>query len=334
MLMNFCVIGTGAWGTAFALHLVRLGHSVTLVARRLDLATRIASDHENADYLPGVPLPLNLQIGYELKPALMEADVAILASPSHGLREWCRKVQAARDGATRLWAAVSLSKGLELESHLRPLEVMAEELPGLMPIALSGPTRAEEVATGSPTAMVLAAEGLSADLTGLQAGLSGPALRVYLSHDPAGVELGACLKNVYAIAAGCSDGLGLGDNARAALLTRALTEMVRVGTALGASPETFYGLGGFGDLVATCCGTWSRNREFGFRIGQGATPRDLLARRRTVVEGYRTTASFHKLCDEKDIQAPILNQVHAILYEGLTPADAIGRLMSRDLKME
>ena len=332
--MNFCVIGTGAWGTAFALHLVRLGHTVTLVARRLDLATRIASDRENADYLPGVALPLNLQIGYELKPALMEADVAILASPSHGLREWCRKVQAARVGATRLWAAVSLSKGLELESHLRPLEVMGEELPGVVPIALSGPTRAEEVATGSPTAMVLAADEGSEDLTGLQAALSGPALRVYLSHDPVGVELGACLKNVYAIAAGCSDGLGLGDNARAALLTRALTEMVRVGTALGANPETFYGLGGFGDLVATCCGTWSRNREFGFRIGQGASPGDLLARRRTVVEGYRTTASFHQLCLEKEIQAPILNQVHAVLYEGLPPGAAIGRLMSRDLKKE
>lgn len=332
--MNFCVIGTGAWGTAFALHLVRLGHTVTLVARRLDHATRIASDRENADYLPGVALPLNLQIGFELKPALMEADVVILASPSHGLREWCRKVQVARSGATRLWAAVSLSKGLELESHRRPLEVLAEELPGLMPIALSGPTRAREVATGSPTAMVLAADGPSEDLIGLQAALSGPALRVYVSHDPVGVELGACLKNVYAIAAGCSDGLGLGDNARAALLTRALTEMVRVGTALGASPETFYGLGGFGDLVATCCGTWSRNRDFGYRIGQGASTDDLLDHRKTVVEGYRTTASFHQLCREKEIQAPILNQVHAILYEGLTPGAAISRLMSRDLKME
>lgn len=332
--MNFCVIGTGAWGTAFALHLVRLGHTVTLVARRLDHATRIASERENTDYLPGVTLPLNLQIGYELKPALMEADVAILASPSHGLRAWCRKVQAARDDATRLWAAVSLSKGLELEAHLRPLEVMADELPGLTPIALSGPTRAEEVATGSPTAMVLAADEGSPDLTNLQAALSGPALRVYLSHDPIGVELGGCLKNVYAIAAGCSDGLGLGDNARAALLTRALTEMVRVGTALGAGPETFYGLGGFGDLVATCCGTWSRNREFGFRIGQGASPDELLARRKTVVEGYRTTAAFNQLCRENEIQAPILSQVHAVLYEGLTPEAAIGRLMSRDLKRE
>ncbi|MEZ5278689.1 MAG: NAD(P)H-dependent glycerol-3-phosphate dehydrogenase [Opitutaceae bacterium] len=270
--MNFCVIGAGAWGTAFALHLVRLGHSVTLVGRRLDLATRIASEHENADYLPGVDLPPSLQIGCEIKPALMEAEVVVLASPSHGLREWCRRIAGVRESSTRLWAAVSLSKGLELDTHRRPLEVIAEELPGLAPIALSGPTRAEDVAVGKPTAMVLAAaEGLP-DLTSLQAALSGPALRVYLSDDPIGVELGACLKNVYAIAAGCCDGLELGDNARAALLTRALAEMVRVGTALGAITETFYGLSGFGDLVATCCGVWSRNRDFGFQIGRGSTP--------------------------------------------------------------
>ena len=332
--MNFCVIGAGAWGTAFALHLDRLGHTVTLVARRLEHATQIASEHENGLYLPGIALPPKLQIGCEVKPALMEAEGVILASPSHGLRDWSRRIQAVRESAPRLWAVITLSKGLELETHRRPLEIIEEELPGLAPMALSGPTRAEDVAAGMPTAMVLAAaEGL-ADLRLLQSALSGPALRVYLSHDPVGVELGACLKNVYAIAAGCCDGLGLGDNARAALLTRALAEMVRVGTALGANAETFYGLGGFGDLVATCCGVWSRNRDFGFRIGQGAAPRSLLDHRRTVVEGYRTTASFHQLCQERNLQAPILSQVHAILYEGLPPAAAIGRLMNRDLKRE
>ena len=182
--------------------------------------------------------------------------------------------------------------------------------------------------------MVLATGGGEVDLTGMQAGLSGPALRVYLSNDPAGVELGACLKNIYAIAAGCCDGLGLGDNARSALLTRALAEMVRLGTALGARAETFYGLGGFGDLVATCCGNWSRNREFGFEIGRGASPLDLLDHRRTVVEGYRTAASFHELCIQKELQAPIMSQVYAILYEGLRPAEAIGTLMNRGLKRE
>ncbi len=332
--MNFCVVGAGAWGTAFALHLVRLGHSVTLVARRLEHAMEIASRHENRDYLPGVELPKNLQIGSELKPVLMEAEVVILASPSHGLRDWCRKIQEQRGSATRLRAAVSLSKGLELGSHLRPVEVIAEALPGLASIALSGPTRAKEVAERKPTAMVLAADESDCDLATLQAALSGPTMRVYLSHDPVGVELGACLKNVYAIAAGCSDGLGLGDNARSALLTRALAEMVRLGSALGANVETFYGLGGFGDLVATCCGTWSRNREFGYEIGRGASPTELLDHRRTVVEGYRTTASFHELCVQKELRAPILRQVNAILYEGLRPDSAIGVLMSRDLTRE
>jgi glycerol-3-phosphate dehydrogenase (NAD(P)+) len=332
--MNFCVVGTGAWGTAFSLHLVRLGHSVTLVARRLDHAMEIASERENKGYLPGVELPKNLQIGSELKPVLMEADVVILASPSHGLRDWCQRIQEERGSATRLRSAISLSKGLELGSHLRPAEVVAETLPGLTPIALSGPTRAEEVAEEKPTAMVLAADESDYDLAALQAALSGLALRVYLSHDLVGVELGGCLKNIYAIAAGCSDGLGLGDNARSALLTRALAEMVGLGTALGARKETFYGLGGFGDLVATCCGTWSRNREFGYGIGRGTSPLELLEHRRTVVEGYRTTASFHELCVQKELQAPILSQIYAVLYEGLRPEAAIGVLMSRDLKRE
>jgi len=332
--MNFCVVGTGAWGTAFALHLVRLGHSVTLVARRFDHAMDIASERENRDYLPGVELPMNLQIGSELKPVLMEADAVILASPSHGLRDWCQKIQAERGSAVRLRSAISLSKGLELGSHLRPVEIIAETLPGLAQVALSGPTRAEEVAEGKPTAMVLAADESGYDIAALQTALSSPALRVYLSHDPVGVELGACLKNVYAIAAGCSDGLGLGDNARAALLTRALAEMVGLGTALGARAETFFGLGGFGDLVATCCGTWSRNREFGYEIGRGTSPLELLDHRRTVVEGYRTTASFHELCVLKGLEAPILSQTYAILYGGLRPETAIGILMSRDLKRE
>ena len=295
---------------------------------------KIATDHENADYLPGVSLPKNLQVGHELKPVLMEAEAVILASPSHGLRDWCSKIEAERGSATQLRVAISLSKGLELESHLRPLEVISETLPGLAPIAMSGPTRAIEVAEGKPTAMVLATAETKSDLTDLQAALSGPALRVYLSDDPIGVELGGCLKNIYAIAAGCCDGLGLGDNARSALLTRALAEMVRLGTALGARAETFYGLGGFGDLVATCCGTWSRNREFGFEIGRGESPLGLLDHRRTVVEGYRSAASFHELCVKKGLQAPILSQVYAVLYDGLRPDAAIGALMSRDLKRE
>ena len=168
----------------------------------------------------------------------------------------------------------------------------------------------------------------------MQAAISSGTLRVYTSDDVAGVELGGAIKNVYAIAAGCADGLRLGDNSRAALLTRALAEMVRVGVALGARAETFYGLSGFGDLVVTCHGGWSRNREFGQRIGEGGRVADLLAHRKTVVEGYFTTESFAGLCDERQIGAPILREVRAILFAGRRPAEALAALMARGLKGE
>jgi glycerol-3-phosphate dehydrogenase (NAD(P)+) len=168
----------------------------------------------------------------------------------------------------------------------------------------------------------------------LQAAISGPTLRVYTSDDVAGVEYGGCLKNIYAIAAGCCDGLHLGDNTKAAMLTRALTEMVRVGAALGARAETFYGLSGFGDLVATCYGGWSRNREFGQRVGEGKTVAELTSHRKTVVEGHKTAESFAELCAQRGIDAPILREVHAILSSGKRPADALATLMGRELKPE
>ncbi|HRI82275.1 MAG TPA: NAD(P)H-dependent glycerol-3-phosphate dehydrogenase, partial [Opitutaceae bacterium] len=228
----------------------------------------------------------------------------------------------------------SLAKGLELGTHLRPSEVMAAVLPTLLVGSLTGPTNAGEVARGMPAAMVLAAERDSACVQEVQAVLSAATLRVYTSTDLAGVEFGGCLKNIYAIAAGCCDGLKLGDNSKAALLTRALTEMVRVGTALGARAETFYGLSGFGDLVATCHGGWSRNREFGQRIGEGAKPADLVAGRKTVVEGYKTTQAFAGLCADRGIDAPILREMQAILFEDKPPAAALAALMTRGLKSE
>jgi glycerol-3-phosphate dehydrogenase (NAD(P)+) len=199
---------------------------------------------------------------------------------------------------------------------------------------LTGPTNALGVARGDPSAMVFAATEKDGTAAALQAAISGPTLRVYTSDDLAGLEFGGCLKNIYAIAAGCCDGLRLGDNSKAALLTRALAEMVRVGTALGAQAETFYGLSGFGDLVATCYGGWSRNREFGQRLGEGCGVAELLAGRRTVVEGFKTTESFAGLCRERGIDAPILRETHAILAEGKKPASALAALMTRELKRE
>lgn len=332
--MNFAVIGAGAWGTAFAVHLTRLGHTVALVPRRFEHALALSSVHENADYLPGVALPPSLQIGHELGPVLMEAEVALLACPAQALRETCARVRAGLGSARQMGLLVSLAKGLELGTYLRPSQVIAEIFPELPVGALTGPTNAGEVARGQPAAMVLAAARCDALADRVQAALSGPTLRVYTSEDLAGAEFGGSLKNIYAIAAGCCDGLRLGDNAKAALLTRALAEMVRVGTALGARAETFYGLSGFGDLVATCHGGWSRNREFGQRIGEGRTAAELMAGRKTVVEGYRTTESFAGLCAARKIDAPILREVQAILFENKKPGAALAALMTRELKRE
>ena len=333
--MNIVVVGAGAWGTAFALHLSRLGHTVTLAPRRFEQALALASTRENPDYLPGHRLPQSIQIAHELAPVLMEAELVLLACPSQALRETCARVAAGLGLATQLKLVVSLAKGLELGTHLRPTEVMAAVLPGIAVGCLTGPTNAGEVAAGKPAAMVLAATGADAALlAAVQAALSGPTLRVYLSDDVAGVEFGGCLKNVYAIAAGCCDGLRLGDNAKAALLTRALAEMVRVGVALGAKAETFYGLGGFGDLVATCTGGWSRNRTFGQRLGEGQGAAELIAASKGVVEGHRTTESFHGLCAARGIEAPILAEIHAILFAAKPPAEALAALMGRGLKRE
>lgn len=333
--MNIVVVGAGAWGTAFALHLSRLGHTVTLAPRRLEQALALASTRENADYLPGFALPQSVQICHELKPVLMEAELVLLACPSQALRETAARVQASLGLATQLKLVVSLAKGLELGTHLRPTEVIAAVLPGRAAGSLTGPTNAAEVAAGKPSAMVLSASGADdALVAAVQAALSGPTLRVYRGDDVAGVEFGGCLKNVYAIAAGCCDGLRLGDNAKAALLTRALAEMVRVGAALGARPETFYGLGGFGDLVATCTGAWSRNRTFGQQLGEGRKAAELIAASKGVVEGYRTTQSFFELVRERGIEAPILGEIHAILYSAKPPAEALAALMGRGLKRE
>ena len=332
--MNFAILGAGAWGTAFAVHLSRLGHTVTLMPRRFEHALTLSSTRENADYLPGVPLPPSLQLGHELTPVLMEAEVVLLACPSHALRETCVRIGENLALATQLRLVVSLAKGLEAGTHLRPSEIIATVLPGVAAGTLTGPSHAEEVARGQPAAMVLAVAGADEILAAAQAALSGPALRIYTTDDVAGAEYGGCLKNVYAIAAGCGDGLGLGDNARAALLTRALAEMVRVGVALGARAETFYGLSGFGDLVATCHGAWSRNREFGQRLGEGQSVAALLAGRKTVVEGYRTVDSLAGLCAERGLDAPILAEMRRVLYEGKKPAAALAALMGRELKRE
>ena len=332
--LNFAVIGAGAWGTAMAVHLARRGQHTTLVCRRPEHAEAVRAARENRDYLPGIRLPEPLIVTHDLRSALVEADVALIACPSQSLRGWCEQMRTVLHDTSRLQLFLSLVKGLEIGTHLRPSEMMAQILPGLNCGTLTGPTNAAEVARGLPAAMVLAAQRADGFVPKVQAAMSGSTLRIYTSDDLAGAEYGAGLKNIYAIAAGFCDGLKLGDNSKASLLTRALAEMVRVGQALGAKPETFYGLSGFGDLVATSHGAWSRNREFGEKIGAGKSVAELLAGRKTVVEGHRTTEALHGLCLERGITAPILTEVYAILYEGKKPDDALTALMTRELKRE
>ncbi len=332
--MKFCVVGAGAWGTAFALHLARGGRAVSLVPRRPEHAAAIAATRENREYLPGIALPAAVTVTSDLAEGLSGADVLLLACPAQTMRQTAALVRPALAEGAKPCLILSLAKGLELGSHLRPSQAVAESLPGAVVGALSGPTNAAEVARGLPAAMVLASNGDEAVVNEVQAAISGPTLRLYTTDDLPGVEYGGCLKNIYAIAAGCCDGLGLGDNAKAALMTRAVAEMVRVGASLGARRETFYGLSGFGDLVATCHGRWSRNREFGQRIGEGRQITELLAGRRTVVEGYETTRSFAELCAGRRIDAPILVEMNAILFQGRRPADAISAFMMRELKRE
>lgn len=331
--MHFVVTPGGAWGTAMALHLSRMGHIVTLIFRDPAEAAAVATGRENS-YLSGCRLPDHMQIGCELAPALLEADVLVVACPSKFLRSQCQEVKAALSGARSLRAIVSLTKGLESQTQLTCTQVIEQELPGLAVAVLSGPTFASQVGEGQPGAAVLASVCDKALLKELQHAMSGESLRLYTSTDTIGVELAGSLKNVYAIASGICDGLGFRDNAKAALLTRALAEMVRLGTAMGGRVETFYGLSGFGDLVLTCNGAESRNRTFGEEYAKGVSVDTLLRERQMTVEGYRTCAEFYRLCQHKKLEAPILAEIHAMLYEGKQPLDALKSLMMRELKAE
>lgn len=332
--MNCVIFGAGAWGTALALHLSRLNHTVTLVPRRLEQALALATSRENVDYLPGFRLDDSIQIGLEAAPALMDAEVVFLACPSKGLPDLVRTLgPAVRSSSVRM--VVSLCKGLDQTTLRRPTELMTEAF-GSVPVAtLSGPSNAAEVARGLPTALVLASAADPAELRAVQAAVSGPTLRAYTSADVAGVEIGGTLKNVYAFGAGLCDGLGLGSNAKAAFLTRALSEMMRLGEAVGGRSETFLGLSGVGDLMATAHGAWSRNRAFGEKFA--AHPQSTLEElrtRRDSVEGYRATETLARLAQRRGVDAPILGCLHRILFEGLEPRAGVLALMTRDLKAE
>lgn len=333
--MNFCILGSGAWGTAVALHLNRRGHTVTLVSRRIDAAMELASTRENTEHLPGHKLPHSLQIGYEVGPAIMEADVVIIACPSKHLRATAESLKPHLAQALSLRLVMSLCKGLEGGTLLRPSQVLAEVLPGIPHGVLSGPTNAGEVAKGLPSAVVFAVDKEDEFTKQIQEAMSDKHLRAYRSQDVIGVEMGGVLKNIYAVGAGICDGLQLGSNSKAAFVTRAIREMVALGTAEGGKAETFMGLSGVGDLIATAHGGWSRNRGFGEKlaIDAGAAVAEAEAGKVTV-EGYRATDNFRRLASRHKIHAPILEGLHAVLFGGVEPARGIELLMTRELKAE
>ena len=327
--MRCAVVGAGAWGTALANVLAANGHAVSLWAREPDVVEAINDRRENRRFLPGISLE-DIRATGEMPEALDDAELVTYVAPSHALRDVvARGATAVRPDAVLVVA----SKGIERESLAIMSDVVGDTLPRHAVVALSGPSFAVEVARGQPTAVVAASanEGAAAVV---QRALSSDVFRVYTHDDVIGVELGGALKNVMAVATGIAEGVGLGFNSRAALITRGLAEMTRLGMALGASQATFAGLAGLGDLVLTCTGALSRNRALGIEVGKGSTLEQALAGKDTVAEGVLNTISACALAERGGVDMPIVLAVHRILFEAQSPRLAISELMSRELRAE
>ncbi|RMG55777.1 MAG: NAD(P)-dependent glycerol-3-phosphate dehydrogenase [Gammaproteobacteria bacterium] len=326
------VIGAGAWGTALAMQLARNGHSVLLWGREREELEAMRQQRENPRYLPGIPFPEGLEAEPELERLLARTRQLLVAVPSEGFRDTLTRLAPAMntDAARLLWA----TKGLETGSGRLLHEVAEEILPGGVPTAVvSGPSFAAEVARGLPTAVTVASR--DADFRRQAAGwLHGDTFRCYLSDDVIGVEVGGALKNVLAIATGISDGLGFGANARAALITRGLAEIMRLGIRLGARSETLMGLSGMGDLVLTCTDDQSRNRRLGMALGRGATLEEALREVNATVEGMVTARVVSQVARQQGVEMPICQQVDAILHHGKVPSIAVSELLGRDLREE
>ncbi|MGQ9478122.1 MAG: NAD(P)H-dependent glycerol-3-phosphate dehydrogenase [Candidatus Bipolaricaulia bacterium] len=332
--MDFLVLGGGGWGTAIARLLARKGHRTRLWVRDPLLAQKMAGERENKKYLPGVKLPESLMIFSDLEGVKDFGEGLILAVPSFAMRELARRLARLLPPARgQGLALINLAKGLEQGSGKRMSEVLREEL-GPRPIfTLSGPSHAEEVGRDFPTTVVIAGEDLELGRQ-LQEALMTERFRVYLSDDLVGVEYGGTVKNIIALAAGISDGLGYGDNAKGALIARGLVEMVRLAVRLGAKKETLFGLSGLGDLVTTCTSQHSRNRLVGYRIGRGERLDAILAEMEMVAEGVYATRAVQELSRRLGVEMPITEAVYTILYEGAHPLEKLDELMTREPKME
>jgi glycerol-3-phosphate dehydrogenase (NAD(P)+) len=324
------VLGAGSWGTALAVHLGRAGHDVRLWARDQALAEALTRDRANPRYLQGVTLPDGVQATASLERALAGASFVLLVVPSHGLRAVVRDAAPHLRGDAILVSAV---KGIEAETLNRMSEVITQEAGGSPVVVLSGPSFAVEVAHGLPTA-VLAASTDGQAAAAVQDQFRGRGLRLYVSDDVAGVEIGGALKNVIAIAAGAVEGLGLGHNAMAALITRGLAEISRLACAVGGRRDTLAGLSGLGDLVLTCTGDLSRNRRVGIELGGGRTLPDILAGLHMVAEGVRTTGAALALGQRHGVELPITSQMAAVLDGSVSPLQAVEALMGRRQRPE
>jgi glycerol-3-phosphate dehydrogenase (NAD(P)+) len=329
--MRIAVIGAGSWGTAVA-GMTGARHSVALWARRPDLAEAIDQHHANPDYLPDFPLPDSVTGTSDLAEAVSGAEVIVMAVPSHGYRRVLSEASHHLDPGAPI---VSLTKGIEQDTMLRMTEVTAEETttdPSIVGV-LTGPNLAREIAAGQPAAAVVAVPDAEVALV-LQDLFMAPTFRVYTNPDVVGCESAGALKNVMAIAAGAAHGLGYGDNSKAALVTRALAELTRLGVALGGTPLTFAGLAGMGDLVATCFSDKSRNRTVGVELGRGRSLDDIVTEMRMVAEGVKTTRAVLALAERHGLEMPIAAAVGAVLYEGRSPAEMVHGLMTRSAKPE
>ncbi|SHI01238.1 NAD(P)H-dependent glycerol-3-phosphate dehydrogenase [Desulfosporosinus lacus] len=324
---KIAVYGAGSWGSALAVLLAKAGHQVALVGRHADEMENMRNQHENKRYLPGVVLPQGLFPTTDL--SFLNADLVVLSVPSHSVREAaCLINPYLRRGCI----VVNTAKGMEEGTHLRLSEVLVEELPNNPVAVLSGPSHAEEVGRDMPTTVVVASDVETAKT--VQDMMMTPKFRVYTNPDVIGVELGGALKNVIALCTGIAEGLGFGDNTKAALMTRGLAEIARLGVALGGNPLTFAGLSGVGDLIVTCTSLHSRNRRAGVALGQGKPLETVLKEVGMVVEGVRATRIAHFLGIEKNIPMPITEQAYKVLFENADPKIAVADLMLRGKRHE
>lgn len=329
-MADISIIGAGSWGIALAVLLYKNGHRVTVWSAIEAEIKMLQKEHEYKDKLPGVKLPEDMEFTTDLEQAVRGADVLVLAVPSPYTRSTSHTMA---DYVEERQLIVNVAKGIEEKTLLTLSQIIEEEVPQAKVAVLSGPSHAEEVGRGIPTTIVVGAKE-KAVAEYLQNIFMNEVFRVYISPDVLGIELGAALKNVVALAAGIADGLGYGDNTKAALITRGITEIARLGVAMGGSFETFCGLTGIGDLIVTCASMHSRNRRAGILIGQGYTMKQAMDEVKMVVEGVYSAKAAMGLAKKYDVQLPIIEQVNAVLFEGQLADEAVKNLMLRDKKIE